>query len=99
MGPVETSVRKDLARLPKELAEGGIAATALDAAQQLDGLNNAFDLPARDAAAFLGQLRQCLVQLKEWAPGEVEDDPTDAAKNSREARMLGGTVTDISSRR
>jgi hypothetical protein len=99
MGPMEESVHKDLKRLPTELAEGAIAATALYAARQLDGLDNAFDLPTRDAAAFLAQMRHCMVQLRDWAPGEVADDPTDTAQKSREARMLGGTVTDISSRR
>lgn len=98
MGPMEESVRKDLSRLPKDLAEGGIAATALYAAKQLDGLDNAFDLPARDAAAFLAQMRHCLVQLRDWAPGEVQDDPTEVKRKSREERLLG-TVTDISVRR
>ena len=87
-GPIESGVLTDLARLPDEMRAGGIAAEALYIARQLDGLNNAFELPARDAAAFLAQLRHCLVQLRDWAPGAVEDDPTDVARRNREGRML-----------
>lgn len=85
---MEESVCTDLARMPAELAKGAIAATALYAARQLDGLDNAFDLPARDAAAFLAQIRHCMVQLRDWAPGEVQDDPTDLARKNREDRLL-----------
>lgn len=88
MGPMEESVRNDLARMPPELREGAIAATATYAARQLDGLDNAFDLPARDAAAFLAQIRHCMVQLREWAPGEVQNDPTTDARKKRESRLL-----------
>jgi hypothetical protein len=86
-GMMEKSVHRDLDRLPIELREGAIAATALYAAKQLDGLDNAFDLPARDAAAFLAQLRHCMTQLRDWAPGEVADDPTEDARKRREGRM------------
>ena len=87
-GDVEKGVQADLDRLPPEMRSGGIAQVALYAARQLDGLNNAFDLPARDAAAFLAQIRHCMTQLREWAPGEVQDDPTETARQRREGRML-----------
>jgi hypothetical protein len=96
-GNVERGVLKDLSRLPEDLRSGGIAQVALYAARQLDGLNNAFDLPARDAAAFLAQVRHCMTQLRDWAPGEVEDDPTENKRQAREKRMLA-TVTDIESK-
>jgi hypothetical protein len=87
-GEVEQGVLKDLSRLPEDLRVGGIAQVALYAARQLDGLGNAFDLPARDAAAFLAQIRHCVTQLRDWAPGEVKDDVTDTAQKRRESRML-----------
>jgi hypothetical protein len=87
MGPMEKSVQSDLKRLPAEMRDGGIAQIALFAARQLDGAGDA-ELPHRDAAAYLAQMRHCLVQLRDWAPGEVKDDPTDTARKNREARML-----------
>lgn len=91
---MEQRVQRDLDRMPAELRDGAIAGTALYAAHQLDGLDNAFELPARDAASFLAQIRHCMVQLRDWAPGEVQDDPTDIKRKNREARMMG-TVTEI----
>jgi hypothetical protein len=95
-GVVEKGVQADLDRLPAEMRAGGIAQVALYAARQLDGLDNAFDLPARDAAAFLAQIRHCMTQLRDWAPGAVEDDPTDLARKNREDRLLH-SVTEIRS--
>lgn len=88
VGQVEQGVLDDLARLPAELKTGSIAQVALYAARQLDGLGNAFDLPARDATGFLAQIRHCMTQLRDWAPGEVQDDPTDMARKNREDRLL-----------
>ena len=88
MGPMEEGVQSDLRRLPDDLRQGGIAMAALYAARQLDGLDNAFDLPARDAAAFLAQLRHCLTELRALAPGQAEDDPTQDARDKRDKRLL-----------
>lgn len=87
-GKMEQGVQRDLDRFPAEIRDGAIAQVALYAARQLDGLNNAFDLPARDAAAFLAQIRHCMVQLRDWAPGEVKDDATDVAQKNRDSRLL-----------
>jgi hypothetical protein len=84
-GSLEQSVLTDLARLPAELREGAVAQTALWLARQLDGN---LELAPRDAVAFTAQLRHCSVQLREWAPGEVQDDPTDIKRKNRESRML-----------
>ena len=86
-GEIESGVLIDLARLPDEMQSGGIAAEALYMARMLD--NGALnDLQPRDAASYLAQLRHCLVQLRDWAPGAVEDDPTDMARKNREGRLL-----------
>jgi hypothetical protein len=86
-GDIERGVQMDLNRMPVEMRQGGIAQAALFAARMLDSATDG-ELPHRDAAAYLAQLRHCQVQLREWAPGEVRDDTTDTAQKNREARML-----------
>lgn len=84
MGRVERGVRKDLKALPDNLKDGAVAQAALLLARDLDSGN----LLPRDAAAYLAQLRHCMAQLREWAPGEAKGDTTDAARTAREKRLL-----------
>lgn len=82
---MEESVRKDLARLPPEMREGGMAQVALYCAVQLDEGG----MSPRDAAGFLQQLRMALATLREMAPGEVKGDVTDEVRERRERRLRG----------
>lgn len=83
-GPQEQGVLKDLARMPPDLAEGALAASALGMAREVD----AGELPPREAIQARAQIRQCMVQLREWAPGTDTGDSTDAKRERREQRML-----------
>jgi hypothetical protein len=86
---VEDSVLHDLARLPEDMREGGVARIALFCAQQLDSavVNG---LAPRDAAAYARELRLALAQLREMAPGEVKGDMTDEVRERRERRLAEG---------
>lgn len=88
MGPVEEGVREDLGTMPENLRRGAMAQTALLLARQLDSAAE-FMLQARDIAAFTAQLRHCMTQLREWAPGEARGDRTDEARVKREERLTG----------
>lgn len=83
IGDVEEAVQRDLSHLPDDLRRGGIAATALRLAQDLDrGL-----VTGRDAAGHGREIRMCLAQLRDWAPGENKGDQTDEVRQRREQRM------------
>jgi hypothetical protein len=87
IGALERAVREDLKRLPEDLARGGIAAAALRLATELDaGL-----VIGRDAASHAREMRQCLTQLRDWAPGASSEDKTDEVRARREARMRRGS--------
>lgn len=82
---VEDAVLSDLARLPEDMRQGGVAAAALFCARSLDEGG----LSPRDAAGFVGQMRLALAQLREMAPGEVKGDTTDEVRAMREKRLAG----------
>jgi hypothetical protein len=83
-GAVEKAVLADIAALPPEYRKGAIAAAALLLGRELD----LGGMTPRDAAGHAAQLRQCIVQLREWAPGEVPGDATDAARTRIEETRL-----------
>jgi hypothetical protein len=85
-GPVELAVRRDLARYPDDMRKGGIAAAALRLASELD----AHLVVGRDAAGHAREIRMCLTQLHDFAPGEVRGDSTDEVRERRERRLAGG---------
>lgn len=85
-GPVELAVLRDLKAFPDDLRQGGIAAAALRMAMELD----AGIVLGRDAAGHAREIRQCLVQLREFAPGEVRGDATDEIRERREKRLAQG---------
>lgn len=85
---VEDAVRNDLARLPEDMREGGVARIALYCAEQLDSGMHA----PRDAAGFARELRLSLAQLREMAPGEVKGDVTDEVRERRERRLAEGSL-------
>jgi hypothetical protein len=76
-------VLRDLAALPDDLRKGGIAATAVRLAIELDGGG----MSPRDLAATAAQLRMSLVTLREIAPGEAKGDHTDEVRERRERRL------------
>jgi hypothetical protein len=84
LGSQEQGVRNELDRMPPELATGALAALAIGYAQQMD----TGELPPREWIGAGAQLRQCMVQLREWAPGSDTGDSTDVKRERREQRML-----------
>ena len=84
IGWVEHGVREDLRAMPDRLRRGALARTALWLAEVLD----AGEMLPRDAITAAAQLRQCMVQLAEWAPGADESDDTDEKREKRELRLL-----------
>lgn len=83
IGPEERGVRTELRNLNqiKVADRGALASMALAMAQQLDrGL-----LDPRDAIAARAQIRQCVVQLREWAPAPDAGDATAGARSDVEA--------------
>lgn len=84
-GRLVRAVRKDLDKLPEPMREGGIAATALMLARQLDDYGG--DMSARDVAGHARELRIALETLREQAPGDVKGDSTDEVRERRERRM------------
>jgi hypothetical protein len=86
MGPIERGVRTDLRKMPDDLRKGALAQTALMLSRQLDS-SQEYMMQPRDLASFVAQLRHCMTQLREWAPGEARGDATDAARVKRENRL------------
>jgi hypothetical protein len=86
-GAVESAVARDLKTMPAALRGGAIAAAALKLARELDEL----PMTARDTAGHARELRMCMTQLADLAPGERKGDVTDEVRERREARMTAGT--------
>lgn len=79
-GPIEEGVEYDLSTLPDEASRTMIAQSMLKAARQLD----MDDVSPRDASSYMKELRMNWMQLRDLFPQKVADDPTDAARESRE---------------
>ena len=78
VGPEEAGVRLDLKALGQSAKgrRGALAAQALATAQEIDR----GDFQGRDRVAARAQVRQCIVQLREWNPAPEQGDATDAAR-------------------
>jgi hypothetical protein len=74
------AVKRDLERLPTELAESGLAATALALADRLDSSSGS---PSECAKA----LTDVLMKLRDLAPPEQERTRLDELKSRRVARL------------
>jgi hypothetical protein len=87
-GAMETSVMKELAKLPFEAGEGTLAQSMLYLARQLD----AGDIPPREVSQYTKELRISLLSLQDAYPASEEDDETEEARRKRErrARENGG---------
>jgi hypothetical protein len=87
MGDVEKAVYDDLRQMP-EFRRHPLAVTALLLARHLDE-GDARGMTIRDEATLAAQFRACIVQLREWKPGEKPGDSTVTAKGKIEdARKL-----------
>lgn len=80
---VREAVERDLAKLPDDLADSGLAATALAMADRIDGGKGS---PSECAKALM----QALEQLRDLAPApEKEKDGLDDLSARRAARLAG----------
>lgn len=73
---VESAVRRDLASIAardKALAEGGLAASALALAREIDSATNSATSKSMCARALV----ETLNKLRELAPAKLEDDAID----------------------
>jgi hypothetical protein len=87
-GPLESSVMKELAKLPMEAGEGTLAQSMLFLAAQLDE----GDVPPRERPQYTKELRISLLSLQDAYPATDTDDETETARQKRErrAREAGG---------
>jgi len=86
MGEIETSVMKELSKLPMEAGEGSLAQSMLMLARQLD----AGDVPPREVTQYTKEIRISLLTLTDAYPAAEEDDETEAARRKRERRAREG---------
>lgn len=83
IGAQERAVRADLKRLPDEVAKGAVARAMLILAHEADWA----DLPARDLAQVLRELRQCSAYLREISPVAGAGDEIDELRKRRQRRL------------
>lgn len=81
-GPVEAATKRDLAKLPKDLAESALGASALALARELDGGNSATS-KSMCAKAHL----ELMDRLRELAPPEEEKDALNDIEAQRAKRL------------
>ena len=74
IGPEERGVRASLKLIAR--ADPALAAQVIETAQEIDR----GELLGRDRIAARGQIRQCIVQLREWNPGGETKDSTARAQ-------------------
>ena len=81
-GKVERALDRDLSRLPENLREGALAASARLLAKRLDG-----GLSARDAITASRELRTTMAKLSEAAPIQKTEDVGDDLQARRQKRL------------
>lgn len=84
---VEAAVERDLKRLPEELAESALAASALAMAREIDRSSNS----ATSKSMCQARLQDSLRELRELAPPAEEADQLDDLSARRKARLAGGS--------
>lgn len=82
MGPVERATKRDLEKLPEELAESSLGASALALARELDSGSSATS-KSMCAKAHL----EIMDRLRELAPPEETRDELDEISARRAARI------------
>lgn len=83
---VVAAVKRDLQALPPELAESGLAASALTLARQLDHPK----VPANQKATCARALHEALRELRSLAPPKQERSKLDDLTARRQARLARG---------
>jgi dissimilatory sulfite reductase (desulfoviridin) alpha/beta subunit len=81
-GDVYEAVKRDLAKLPEEIRESGLAASALALAKELDGMNS-----ATSKAMCSKALIDTWAAIRELAPKEEKKDGLDELKERRRRRQ------------
>jgi hypothetical protein len=88
-GPVESATKRDLDRLPKELAASALGASALALARELDAANSATS-KSMCAKAHM----EIMDRLRELAPLEEKPDALNDIESQRAKRLaLAGVAT------
>jgi hypothetical protein len=82
-GPVTRGVRADLAKMPEELRESGLAALAVELAMCLDDGRSS----TTSKASCARELAHVLTELRGLAPVEPEADQLDDLTARRRARI------------
>lgn len=90
-GRVERGVRADLRRLGLAPSGSGLAALAVELAQQVDQSSGDPEVGASGSAALARELRQLMSALigKAGSPGQTERDSVDELQRRRAARRNG----------
>ncbi|HEY1700902.1 MAG TPA: hypothetical protein VGG75_14420 [Trebonia sp.] len=81
-GELETSIMKELAKLPMEAGEGVLAQSMIMLARQLDD----GDVPPRERPQYTKELRISLLTLQDAYPATDDEDETETARQKRERR-------------
>lgn len=89
MGITERATKRELERLPAELAESGLAASALVMARLVDDE----DSSTTSRSMCQGRLAEALRELRELAPQDEEADSLDELSARRSARLARGSGT------
>jgi len=87
-GPIESSVRSQIEKLPDEANDNPLSQMMLFLASQLD----MGEVSTRDVANLTKELRMNMITLTEMFPAEEDDDETETLRKRRErrARESGG---------
>lgn len=88
MRRVFDAVQRDLARLPRDLAESALAASALALADEIDGANS-----ATSKSMCARALHDALRELRELAPAEEVADEVDELAKRRSDRRKGQSAS------
>lgn len=83
-GEVEMAVRRDLARMPEDLAGSALAMSAVALAREIDGMNS-----ATSKSMCARALQDALRELRGLMPEEVVVDEVDELARRRADRRAG----------
>lgn len=90
-GPVEAATKRDLAKLPADLAQSALGASALALARELDGVSS-----ATSKSMCAKSHMDLMVRLRELAPPEQKKGLVHDIRSSRRGRLsvAGGSSTE-----
>lgn len=83
MVTLKEAVQRDLDRMPEQVRDSALAATALDLADRL----GAKDVRPAAASMLHAQLRATLLELARLAPPQAEEDGIDELRARRAQRL------------